>query len=133
MPPEGTTTLTSPGIILQGWIPLLTILGTLITAIITGLFGIYIANRNANRANDNAVQAREATNVVAQQLVATDAKTSKKLDTIHSLVNSRLTAALQKIDRLEERLFETEGRVPTGEEPPKPPDDPGPYPPGPAT
>lgn len=41
----------------------------------------------------------------------------KKLDTIHTLVNSRLTAALDKIDSLEQRLQAVTGRVPTGEPP----------------
>ena len=41
----------------------------------------------------------------------------KKLDTIHTLVNSRLTAALDKIDSLEQRLQAVTGRIPTGEPP----------------
>jgi uncharacterized protein HemX len=124
MPTE--VTASPPSVILQGWIPILTICVALLAPLGPAIFGVYIANRNASRA-------RAAAEQVAEQLTATDAKTSRKLDTIHSLVNSRLTAALEKIDRLEERLFETEGRQPTGEDPPKPPDNPGPYPPGPAT
>lgn len=42
----------------------------------------------------------------------------KKLDTIHTLVNSRLTAALDKIDKLEAKLQDLTGKVPTGEPPP---------------
>ena len=41
----------------------------------------------------------------------------KKLDTIHQLVNSRLTAALDKIDSLEKKLQDVTGRIPTGEPP----------------
>jgi hypothetical protein len=41
--------------------------------------------------------------------------TQSKLDVIHELVNSRLSAALDKIDLLELRLHEITGEVPTGE------------------
>jgi hypothetical protein len=47
-------------------------------------------------------------------------ETSTKLDTIHVLVNSRLTEALNKIDRLEARLHDVTGEVPTGEPPAAP-------------
>lgn len=43
--------------------------------------------------------------------------TGHKLDEIHTLVNSRLTEALAKIDRLEASLFEATGEAPTGEPP----------------
>jgi len=39
----------------------------------------------------------------------------RKLDAIHTLVNSRLTAALDKIDALEKKLQDVTGRIPTGE------------------
>ncbi len=44
----------------------------------------------------------------------------KKLEVVHELVNSRLTAALDKIDRLEERLHGLTGIRPSGEPPPIP-------------
>ncbi len=51
-------------------------------------------------------------------LAITTEATATKLDTIHVLVNSRLTEALAKIDRLEAKLYETTGEPPTGEPPP---------------
>ena len=44
--------------------------------------------------------------------------TEKKLDVVHELVNSRLTAALNKIDVLEAKLQNITGKPPTGEPPP---------------
>ena len=43
-----------------------------------------------------------------------------KLELVHELVNSRLTAALDKIDRLEKKLQALTGKPPTGEPPPDP-------------
>jgi hypothetical protein len=77
-------------------------------------------------AEETAREARSSAELVrstlaasaADQLHKSDANAAK-LDTIHGLVNSRLSTALAKIDALEARLFETEGRMPTGE--PEPP------------
>jgi len=83
-----------------------------LTPIILGILAL-----QTEIARRNAVEAGKKTDQVAATLVASTSQTSEKLDTIHTLVNSRLTKALEKIDALESRLFETEGRVPTGEEP----------------
>ena len=98
---------------LQSWLPLFGVIVALIAPTVATVVGARMANANALRA-----------------------KASKKLDVIHTLVNSRLTAALEKIDRLETRLFQTEGVEPTGEDP-SPPPSPGDtsagiYPPGPS-
>ena len=44
-------------------------------------------------------------------------KADHKLNVVHELVNSRLTSALDKIDRLERQLQDLTGRTPTGEMP----------------
>jgi hypothetical protein len=44
--------------------------------------------------------------------------TEEKLGVVHELVNSRLTAALNKIDLLEAKLQTLTGHAPTGEPPP---------------
>ena len=131
MPPEVvTTTAATPAVTLQGWLPLLGILVALLAPLGPAIYNGWIANRNAKRAALAAERAALAADDVADKLDRTDKKTSEKLDAIHSLTNSRLSAALAKIDRLERHLLETEGREPTGEEPPKPPD--SEYPEGPA-
>jgi hypothetical protein len=119
-----------PTVVLQGWLPLFGILVALLAPLGPAIFGVFSANRNAKRAGDDARAAAAATEQVAIKLDNSDKRTSEKLDTIHSLVNSRLTAALEKIDALEQRLFETTGIEPTGEEPPKPPAHPNPPYPG---
>jgi hypothetical protein len=51
-------------------------------------------------------------------LSAQVAAQGSKLEVVHELVNSRLTAALDKIDRLEAQLQTLTGHTPTGEPPP---------------
>ena len=71
------------------------------------------------RASVRAADAARRVEQVRLTLEATNAATGEKLDVIHDLVNSRLTEALQKIDRLEARLLEKTGEAPTGEPPRK--------------
>lgn len=69
------------------------------------------------QANVNAVKATHAAERVETRLAYTTNITSDKLETIHTLVNSRLTEALAKIDRLEAKLYGLTGEEPTGEPP----------------
>jgi hypothetical protein len=70
------------------------------------------AGGNARRAENTARRVEEA-------LEASDKRYTAKLDHILELVNSRLSEALTKIDRLEAQRYEETGQPPTGEPPPK--------------
>jgi len=93
------------------------------TPIVLAVLAYYTAKANAAAehgalvANANAQQAKHAAERVESTLAQSTDATTEKLDTIHTLVNSRLTEALKKIDRLEQRLYETTGEPPTGEPP----------------
>lgn len=100
----------TPTVVLEGWLPLLGILVALLAPLGPAVFGVLTANKNAAKAN-------EAAKAVAEKLDESNAQTSAQLATIHSLVNSRLTAALEKISELEQRLYEKENRQPTNDPP----------------
>lgn len=87
-----------------------------LTPIVLGVLTYYTATAktNAERAARNA---EVAVKKVETALASTSDVTTEKLDTIHTLVNSRLTEALKKIDRLEARLYKATGETPTGEPP----------------
>ncbi len=83
---------------------------------------VYLTGRQAKRSADKAEGAAAR---VESTLAISDTATATKLNEIHSLeqtihvlVNSRLSEALAKIDRLEAKLFAETGEVPTGEPPP---------------
>jgi hypothetical protein len=73
---------------------------------------VYHTGRQARLSSDKAAVAAER---VEASLARSDIQTEFKLDQIHVLVNSRLSEALAKIDRLEARLFAVTGEIPTGE------------------
>lgn len=127
MPPDAQPVVSDPTIMLQGWIPLLGLLVALLAPLGPAIFGVMTANRNAKRAVALAEDTAVATKDVAKKLAEARADTSQKLDTIHSLVNSRLTAALEKISRLERRLIEVGGALPEDDD--EPTDNPTPLPP----
>jgi hypothetical protein len=77
---------------------------------IAALIGVLLVNRNVRRAAASAL-------AVDQQLTATSESSSSKLDQIHILVNSRLTAALASIKALEQRLEALTGEKPSGKAP----------------
>lgn len=79
----------------------------LITSVILVVMGKKALD-SSHLANEKLMIAQEAT-------MASTAETQKKLDTIHELVNSRLSAALEKIDKLELRIQALTGEEPTGE------------------
>lgn len=100
------------------------------TPIVLGVLTYYTAKANANAvaaskkaehtalvANDNAQQAARATERVELTLAESTGVTTVRLGEIHTLVNSRLTEALKKIDQLESRLYVVTGEAPTGEPP----------------
>jgi Tol biopolymer transport system component len=70
-----------------------------------------------SQANVNAMMAHSAAERVESKLADTTGQTTEKLDTIHTLVNSRLSEALAKIDRLEAKLYDVTGETPSGETP----------------
>ncbi len=70
-----------------------------------------------DRAALDAARAANAVKRVETTLADATGATTDKLDTIHTLVNSRLTEALAKIDRLEAKLYDVTGEPPTGEPP----------------
>lgn len=86
------------------------------TPIILGVLAYLTAKANA-KADTAAKLASVTARRVEATLAVTTSETSGKLGEIHELVNSRLTEALQKIDRLEQQRFETTGELPTGEPP----------------
>ncbi len=86
---------------------LISTLGPIILAIV-----VYYTGRQANR---NAKRAAMAAETVQGKLDDSTSYINRKLDTIHILVNSRLTQALDKIDRLELRIQALTGEPPTGE------------------
>ncbi len=81
-------------------------------------FVVYFVGRQAKHSADQAVVAAER---VENTLVISTSDTTQRLQEIHVLVNSRLTEALRKIDRLEQRLLAETGELPTGEPPQKRP------------
>ena len=98
-------------------------LATILTPLVLALLAILTekARRDAvsaaMKAERAASEAARATNRVEGTLSASTERTTEKLDEIHVLVNSRLTEALAKIDRLEARLHGLTGEEPTGEPP----------------
>lgn len=78
-------------------------------------FVVWLIGRQAKKSADKAVVAAER---VEETLAISTADATQRLDSIHVLVNSRLTEALAKIDRLEARLYDITGEAPTGEPPP---------------
>jgi len=88
-------------------VQLVTVLSPIVLTLVVWLTGQQ-AKRSADKAA-GAVQRVETT------LAVSDAQTTHKLNEIHVLVNSRLTEALAKIDRLETRLQIETGEAPTGE------------------
>jgi hypothetical protein len=95
----------------QTWIPIVVALIALLGVLIVPIINTTLAYRNAKQA---AIAAAE----VARVLQETKSSTDRKLDEIYKLADGRLSAALEKIDRLEARAFEVEGTNPTGEPPP---------------
>jgi hypothetical protein len=85
------------------WVKLITVFSAFISPIILA----YISYLG--------LKAKGAVNDVKTTLATTNSDTTTKLDDIHTLVNSRLTEALSKIDRLEQRLYQVTGELPTGE------------------
>ena len=75
---------------------------------------VWLTGRQAKHSADKAVVAAER---VEETLAISDSQTTHKLDQIHVLVNSRLTEALAKIDRLEKKLLIETGEMPSGEPP----------------
>jgi hypothetical protein len=75
---------------------------------------IYFVGRQAKQSADHAAVAVER---VEETLVVSTNDTTQRLQEIHVLVNSRLSEALMKIDRLEAKIFEVTGEAPTGEPP----------------
>ncbi len=82
---------------------------TLLTPIV-----VYVFGQQAKRSADKTAV---ATQRVEATLATATAGTSKQLSEIHVLVNNRLTEALTKIERLEQRLYDETGEMPTGETP----------------
>lgn len=72
---------------------------------------VYLTGRQAKRSAD---QAAVAVRRVETTLVQTTSDTIQQLGEIHVLVNRRLHEALDKIDRLEQRLYELTGDAPLG-------------------
>lgn len=71
--------------------------GTIITTIVTGVVAVYLAkiNKKADDTKDAAITAAVKVEEVKTTLVNSDAKTDKKLNEIHSLVNSKFTTLLE--------------------------------------
>ena len=90
-------------------VKVVTVLAPIVLAIV-----VHLTGRQAKRSADKAAVATER---VEATLAVSDAQTTHKLNEIHILVNSRLTEALAKIDRLEAKLFSVTGEAPTGEPP----------------
>lgn len=94
------------------WLPLVVASVALSGVIITPFINAGLAKRNAR-------STAEAIAEVAAVIKTTSEKHDAKLEEIRKLADGRLTAALEKIDQLEERAFMTEGTIPTGEPPAK--------------
>jgi len=90
-------------------VKVVTVLAPILLAIV-----VHLTGRQAKRSADKATVAAER---VEATLAVSDAQTTHKLNEIHILVNSRLSEALAKIDRLEAKLFSVTGEPPTGEPP----------------
>ena len=90
-------------------VKVVTVLAPILLAIV-----VHLTGRQAKRSADKATVAAER---VEATLAVSDAQTTHKLNEIHILVNSRLSEALAKIDRLEAKLFAVTGETPTGEPP----------------
>jgi len=88
-----------------------------LTPIILGVLTYYTAKANS-AAKSAAEDARNSTKRVERTLAQSTDATTTQLGEIHTLVNSRLTEALKKIDRLEAKLLIATGEMPTGEPPP---------------
>ena len=90
-------------------VKLVTVLSPVVLAVV-----VYLTGRQAKQSADRAAVAASR---VETTLEVTTSDTQERLEVIHVLVNNRLTEALSKIDRLEERLYQETGEVPTGEPP----------------
>jgi hypothetical protein len=91
----------------QTWIPIIVAFVALLAAVIVPIINTLLANRNAK-------QAALAVAEVARVLDETKNTTNQKLDAIYKLADGQLSAAHEKIDRLEARAFKVEGTTPTG-------------------
>lgn len=114
--------------ILSSWIPLLAVFAAMFAPTIAVVVNGRIANKDAKEAlhasNSTAQAAVVATEAVKEALIQTTAVTAGKLEdihvleqTIHLLVNSRLSTALSEIHRLQLLLEKLTGQTPTGEPP----------------
>jgi archaellin len=74
------------------------------------------------KAAQGVKEAKAATEQVAETLAVTKDVTTAKLDEIYVRVDGRLTEALEKIDRLEVKLFRATGEGPMGKPPQVRPD-----------
>lgn len=88
-------------------VKLVTVLSPVVLAVV-----VYLTGRQAKRSAD---QAAAAVSRVEMTLGKTTSDVQTQLGEIHVLVNARLTEALAKIDRLEQRLYLETGEAPTGE------------------
>jgi len=91
------------------FVKIVTVLSPIILAMM-----VYLNGRQAKASADKAAVAAGR---VEDTLESTTSAQDTQLTTIHTLVNNRLTEALAKIDRLEERLYHETGESPTGEPP----------------
>ncbi|HXI85255.1 MAG TPA: hypothetical protein VNL17_14335 [Verrucomicrobiae bacterium] len=86
----------------------ITMFGAVAAGPVLAAFNSWLANRNAKRAAD-------AAKLVADALKESHSTTDVKLAEIHTLVNSRLTEALDYIHKLEVLLRDATGRPVEGE------------------
>lgn len=86
-----------------------------IVTILSPILLAVVVWRLTTKAIEAAKKAADEAENVRQHLVINTSATMTKLDHITLMVNSRLSEALLKIDRLETRIYNLTGEEPTGE------------------
>jgi hypothetical protein len=89
----------TPDLPIPAWVQMLGFAMAFLAAILVPIINGRIAAQAATRA-------ARAVEAVAVKLNESDAKTAKKLDAIHFLVDGSLSEAKMQITKLEQRLFE---------------------------
>ena len=98
----------------QEWVAILTLVIAVVIPIATNLLGIWLSNKNAQKAAAKLDVTQDKIDVVSEE-------TSKKLDTIHKIVDGKLGEAQKRIQVLEDQLRDVRSKLP----PPRPPQEGG--------